>query len=117
MPLSDLFDTSLAGRRNEVGLEYEGARGAVQSLTFGEIDARANRMARALTARGVQRGDRICVYLANSAEFIDLFLACLRLGVIFVPVNILYRERELAQITTDAAPALIVTSAEIEALS
>lgn len=117
MPLGDLFRESFAGRRNVVGLEYEDAGGAVRPLTFGEIDARANRMARALTARGLQRGDRLCVYLANTAEFIDLFLASLRIGAIFVPVNVLYRERELAHIIGDAAPKLTVTSAEIEALS
>jgi len=42
--------------------------------TFGEIDARSNRMARALAARGLVQGDRLCLYLANSIEFIDIFL-------------------------------------------
>ena len=55
-------------------------------------------------ARGLQTGDRLCVYLANCVEMIDLFLACVKLGVIFVPVNILYREREIAHILADAEP-------------
>jgi malonyl-CoA/methylmalonyl-CoA synthetase len=45
-------------------------------------------------------------------EFIDLFLACVRLGVIIVPVNVLYREREIGHITADAAPRFSVTSGE-----
>ena len=41
---------------------------------------------------GFEAGDRLCVYLANCPDMIDVFLACLKLGVIFVPINILYRE-------------------------
>ena len=56
------------------------------------------------------------MYLANSIDFIDLFLACVKLGVIFVPVNILYRERELSHILSDAEPKLFVTEKELPAL-
>ena len=49
-------------------------------------------------------------------EFIDIFLACVKLGVIFVPVNILYRERELSHILSDAEPKLFVTEKELPAL-
>ena len=111
MQLGDLFDLSLVGRRDAIGIEYD-APGGVRALTFGEIDARANRMAHALTARGLARGDRLCVHLANRIEFLDLFLACVRLGVIMVPVNVLYREREIAHIVADAEPRLSLTSAE-----
>ncbi len=62
------------------------------------------------------RGDRLCVYLANSLDFIDIFLACVKLGVIFVPINILYRERELSHILTDAEPKLHITDADLPAL-
>jgi malonyl-CoA/methylmalonyl-CoA synthetase len=111
MQLGDLFDLSLLGRRDTAGLEYDSPDG-IRTLTFGEIDARANRMARALAARGVSRGDRICVHLANRVDFLDHFLACIRSGVIVVPVNVLYREREIAHIVADAEPRLSITSAE-----
>src|SRR5688500_11718985 len=111
MQLGDLFALSLAGRRDTVALEYDAPDG-VRSLTFGQLDARANRMARALAARGLERGDRLCVHLANRVEFVDLFLACVRTGVIFVPINVLYREREIAHMVADAEPRLSVTTAE-----
>jgi malonyl-CoA/methylmalonyl-CoA synthetase len=69
-------------------------------------------MARVLAARGLQGGDRLCVYLANCVEFIDLYLACLRLGIIFVPINILYREREISHILSDAEPSATVVNGE-----
>jgi malonyl-CoA/methylmalonyl-CoA synthetase len=115
MTLSELFDPSLRDRVRRVGLEYADAGGAIRSLTFGEIDARANRMANELAARGLARGDRLCVHLANRVEFIDVFLACTRLGVVFVPVNILYRERELRHIVTDAEPKAVVVEPKADA--
>jgi malonyl-CoA/methylmalonyl-CoA synthetase len=107
--LVHLFDLSLVGRRDTVALEFEG-----REFTFGEIDARTNRLAHLLTHRGLKTGDRLCVYLANCVEMIDLYLACVKLGVIFVPINILYRDRERAHILHDADPAAVVTNAAAE---
>src|SRR5690348_11136527 len=101
MDLTSLFSHSLIDRANTVGLEYSDA-GALHALTFGEIETRANRMANELAARGLGKGDRLCLHLPNRVEFIDLFLACTRLGVIMVPMNILYRDRELKHIVGDA---------------
>jgi malonyl-CoA/methylmalonyl-CoA synthetase len=53
-------------------------------------------MARLLASRGLKAGDRLCVYLSNGVGIIDLFLACMKLGLIFVPINILYKERSLS---------------------
>ncbi len=112
MNLINLFDLSLLGRGGKTALEFEGA-----SYTFGEMDARANRMARALTARGFEQGGRLCVQLANCVEMIDLYLACLKTGVIFVPVNVLYKDREVAHIVSDAEPRLLVTASEAAELA
>jgi malonyl-CoA/methylmalonyl-CoA synthetase len=101
--LLDLFDPSLIGRRDTVALEFEEA-----SYTFGDLDARSNRLAQLLLARGLKPGDRLCVYLANCVEMIDLYLACVKLGLIFVPINILYRDREITHMLGDAEPAAVV---------
>src|SRR5262249_30770457 len=88
-----------------VGLEFAG-----RTFTFGEIEARSNRMAQLLAQRGFQTGDRLCIYLANCVEMIDLYLACVKLGVIFVPINILYRDREMGHILNDAEPRALVAA-------
>lgn len=103
--IPQLFAYSLESRRDQPALDWD------RTYTFGEIDDRASRMARALAARGLKMGDRMAVYLPNSLAFIDLFLAATRLGVIFIPVNILYRDREIRHILSDADPRLVVTSA------
>jgi malonyl-CoA/methylmalonyl-CoA synthetase len=101
--LLDLFDLSLLARADDVALEWNGA-----THTFGELERRSNRVAHALAERGFAKGERLCVYLANRIELIELFLACVKLGVVFVPVNILYREREIAHITGDAEPRAFI---------
>ena len=112
MNLRQLFDVSLVNRRDVTGLEWAG-----DECTFGEIDARSNRLANALKAAGLKQGDRVCVYLANRIELIDIFLACVKLGLIFVPVNILYREREISHILSDAEPARMITESDLPALA
>ena len=105
MNLLHLFDLSLVARAEEPALEWAG-----ETFTFADIERRSNRVANALRGRGFAKGDRLCVHLANRIELIDLYLACVKLGVIFVPVNILYRERELAHITRDAEPREFITA-------
>jgi len=111
LTLTDLFDLSLRGRADAVGLEFRG-----RQFTFEEIDTRSNRLAQLLLQRGLHTGDRICVYLANCVEMIDLFLACVKLGVIFVPINILYRDREMTHILSDAEPRVVVAAQPEESL-
>jgi len=112
MQLADLFASSLIGQAGEVAIEYEQAAGGLGTLTFGDLDARSNRLAHALSRRGLRTGDRVAVYLSNRVEFVDLLLACVKLGLVLVPINILYREREIAHILGDAQPQLVVTTRE-----
>lgn len=108
MTLCDLFDLSLKGRRDSVALEWRGA-----AFTFGELDTRSNRLAQLFRTRGLAKGDRLCVYLVNCVEMIDIFIACVKLGVIFVPINILYRDREISHILGDAEPRALITDATV----
>ncbi len=108
MSIPDFFRHSLRDKRDVVGLEF----GTVQ-MTFGELDQRSNQAANLLLSRGLKAGDRLCVYLENSVAFIDLFLACTKLGVIFVPINILYREKEVTHIYHDADPKALVAADEV----
>ena len=103
MNLNHVFDRSFRSRADRVALETRDG-----AFTFAQLDDRANRMAALLRARGLAHGDRLAVYLSNCVEYIDLYLACVRLGVILVPINILYREREIRHILVDAEPKAVV---------
>jgi malonyl-CoA/methylmalonyl-CoA synthetase len=107
MTLVDLFDLSLINRASKEAVEWQG-----KTYTFGAIDARSNRVAQWLLGQGICPGDPICVQLANSMEMIDLYLACVKTGILFVPVNVLYKDREVGHIVEDAEPKLLIRNPE-----
>ncbi len=111
MNLIQLFDLSLTLRRNQPALEFDG-----HTYTFGDIEHRSNQTAECLVRRGLKSGDRLCVYLPNCLETIDVYLASVKLGVIFVPINILYRDREISHILHDAEPAAFLREEDLPAL-
>jgi len=102
-----LYDPSLRGRAKRPALEVETPTG-LEHFTFGELDARSDRLAQCLASRGLTRGDRLALCLPNSAAVIELWLATVKLGVIFVPINVLYTAREIAHIVQDATPSAVI---------
>ncbi len=101
--LLELFGPALRNRAAAHGLEWDG-----RSYTFGEIDAWSTQFAHALLARGLRAGDRLAVYLPNRPEYIVLSLGCFKAGIIIVPINILYKEREAGHILRDSGPRAVV---------
>ena len=79
-------------------------------LTYGELDALSDGLARHLAARGFAPGDRLAVMLQNVPQFAVALLAAWKAGGTVVPVNPMYKERELAHILSDAGAAAIVCS-------
>ncbi len=116
MSLLSLFDLNLIGRATRPALECDLPDGSRLELSFGDLEARSNRLARLLRARGLGRGDRLGFFLANRVEVIDLWLAAVKLGLVLVPINVLYRERELKHILADAAPVAVVSSRDLATL-
>ena len=112
MNLTQLFELSFRKYASEPALEFDRKDGGVETIAFEEVAYRSRRMADVLLARGLRRGDRLGVYLANRVEIIDLYLACVRLGIIYVPINILYKGRELTHIVQDAQPRAVVVHGE-----
>ncbi|MDP5305847.1 malonate--CoA ligase [Paracoccus spongiarum] len=75
----------------------------------------SGRLANLLTASGVGPGDRVAVQVAKSPEALALYLATLRAGAVFLPLNPAYTAAELAYFIADAAPALLVCDPAIVA--
>jgi malonyl-CoA/methylmalonyl-CoA synthetase len=76
--------------------------------TYGDLRRRSAELAGALRERGVRAGDRVVVQVDKSADAIALYVACLRSGAVFVPLNTAYTAEEVASFVADAAPALFV---------
>lgn len=107
MNLPTLFAPSLRDAARQVGLEFAG-----RDILFAEIDTRSNRIAHALLAEGLVPGDRVAVYLKNCVELIEVYIACVKAGFIFTPMNILYREGEIGHIVADAGPRVLFAHRE-----
>lgn len=81
-------------------------------ITYAELDRQVDRTARGLWASGVRKGDRVAVLLPNGPEFLELLLACTRLGAIFVPVNTRLAPAEVLFILRDSMPELLIYHAD-----
>ena len=80
-------------------------------VSYGETEAGAARLAALLKARGVAVGDRVAVQTAKSPEAVMLYLATLKIGAVFLPLNTAYTPAEVDYFVGDAEPALFVTDA------
>lgn len=80
-----------------------------QRLTYAQIDAMANRLAQALLANGVGRGDRVLLFLPNSVELVVGIFATLKANAVFVPVNHSTKVDKLQFLAQDCRAAGIVT--------
>ncbi|WP_326841079.1 amino acid adenylation domain-containing protein [Streptomyces sp. NBC_01558] len=85
-------------------------RDADTSLTYAELDARADALAHALRERGVRRGSRVALALPPSAETVVAMLAVLRSGAAYLPVDPDYPAARIRHMLDDARPVLLLTT-------
>jgi long-chain acyl-CoA synthetase len=96
--LADVLVPAMAISPDRVGIWFED-----QEITYRELDERANRIASALVAMGVEKGDRIVVHVDNRPEFIEIYQGVMRVGAILVPTNVMYTAEEMEHILGDSA--------------
>ncbi len=78
------------------------------TISYGDVLHASSRIANMLAASGVQPGDRVAVQVEKSAGMLMLYLACVRAGAVFLPLNNAYTLAELDYFLGDAEPAMIV---------
>ena len=67
-----------------------------RKFTYGDVVALSGKFANALKAKGVQPGDRVAVQTEKTPEILIFYLACLRAGAVYLPLNTAYTLNELA---------------------
>lgn len=92
-----------AARTHPGASAIEGPDGASSSCSYAELHAAARRGARALSARGVGRGDRVAIALPPGLQFAEALHACLLLGAVAVPVDLRLADAERAHICDGAS--------------
>jgi len=100
-----------SGRADQPALIYDSpVTGTRKSLTYAELRDDVARFAGVLRARGVEKGDRVIIYMPMVPEALIAMLACARIGAIHSVVFGGFASRELATRIDDAGPKLIVTA-------
>jgi acyl-CoA synthetase (AMP-forming)/AMP-acid ligase II len=83
--------------------------------TYAEFDAWVNRLAHGLLARGCAVGDALALASANSAEFLAVYYACAKTGVVCVPINLGWRPQEVAYVLDHSRARGIVVESQLVA--
>jgi fatty-acyl-CoA synthase len=82
----------------------------VERITYGALDAEANRLARAFRRAGLRRGDRVAFVLGNEPAVFAVFWAAMRTGLYVVPVNRHLLAQEIRYILEDATVGVVIGS-------
>ncbi|HKS18622.1 MAG TPA: malonyl-CoA synthase [Bradyrhizobium sp.] len=77
-------------------------------ISYGDLIAQAGRMANVLVSRGVKPGDRVAAQTEKSVPALVLYLAAVRAGAVYLPLNTAYTLNELEYFISDAEPSLVV---------
>ena len=102
--LYHLFHQAFAGALDRVAIETDDG----QHWTFGNLHRQSAQMANWLQAQGLRPGDRAMVQVEKSVPALVFYLACLRAGVVYVPLNTAYQAGELAYFMENAEPRVFV---------
>ena len=108
MNLATLGEDSLRRYGEYVALAFEG-----RELTNVDLQRAANRLANALSRRGIEPGDRVVVMLANCPEVLQAYTAILKLGAVIVPVVFLLGAEEVRHILAHSEAKLLITSPDM----
>lgn len=85
------------------------------AFSYATIGQQSARLANCLLSMGLTPGDRVSVQVEKSVNALCLYLACLRSGLVFHPLNTAYQVKELRYFLSDAAPGLVVCAPSDEA--
>ena len=77
-------------------------------ISYGDLVARSGQIANFLVTRGVRPGDRVAVQVEKSVQNLILYLAVVRAGAVYLPLNTAYTLNELDYFITDAEPSMVV---------
>ena len=109
-PLADALVSPLAGRTDAVLIRPDGS-----TVSGADLFRLTSRIANVLAAAGVEPGDRVAMQAEKSVEALALYLACLRAGALFLPLNTAYTIAELDYFLGDAEPRAAVCDPRAEA--
>ena len=115
---SEASDTTIVARFESVAARYPDATAVAWEdarVSYAELNARANQLARALVAAGVGPESKVALFLERSVDTVVAILAALKAGGGYVPLELSYPQDRLAFMLADSAPAVVLTQASLRA--
>src|SRR3990167_5517014 len=108
LPLAEQVAAKILGRQagaigDRVFVVFGG-----RTVTYGEANARANRVANAFRALGVTKGTRVGILLRNRIEYLDLWFGLSKIGAVQVPINTEYKSPQLLHVLRRAPVPFVV---------
>ena len=82
--------------------------GLEQSFTYADLHSQSGRIANHLTDLGLKKGDRLMIQVEKSPQNLFWYFACIRAGLIYLPLNTSYLRDEVAYFVNDAAPSFVL---------
>ncbi len=105
------LDRHIGGpRRNKLALIWEGEDGATRSFTYWQLWTETNRLANALRAMGIGKGDRVGIFMPMIPEVCIASLACSKVGAIYTPIFSGYAAQAIAARLQDCEAKVLITA-------
>jgi len=111
-PMSNLYahiQSTLREQRERAVIATE-----ERTLSGAQLDTLVAQFANALQAQNLRTGDRVAAQVEKSLDNVALYLACLRIGAVYLPLNSAYRAAEIEYFLGDATPKIFVSTPERE---
>ena len=108
IPFGTKLQEQAEQRRDEPAVTIVGLDGVAQSLTFGELDARANQWGRALAANGAETGSLVALAIPNSQHLVLATLGCWKIGAVPIPMHWDLPEWERNRVREVIDPAVVI---------
>jgi long-chain acyl-CoA synthetase len=105
MNIGSLFTWHARYRPNHLAVVFGQNR-----LTHLQLNRSINRLANALSALGINKGDRVATLLPNCLELLEVYWACAKIGAVVVPLSVLLRAKTVASLLQDSDAVLMVTN-------
>jgi acyl-CoA synthetase (AMP-forming)/AMP-acid ligase II len=112
MDIGSLLDIAKDRFPDKPAIISEGNR-----YTYRQFKDRIQRLMGGLFVLGVKKGDRVAALMWNSSEMMEVYLAAIRLGAIFTPLNYRLKEPELCHLLKDATPKVLVADEQCQQLA
>jgi long-chain acyl-CoA synthetase len=106
--LQSLLEDSASRSPRSLCLSYQGA-----SFTYSEVEETSSRFASALISLGLQRGDRVGLFMPNMPQFVFGYFGALKAGAVVVPCSPLYKEKELEYQLKDSGASFVVAANDV----